>query len=325
MLTDHEGPSGRPGPAATATADPGPVRTGARRRAWWRGGPRRSGKLTAGLAVVAFFVLVGALGPLFVAHPNQVGGDQLAAPSGAHLLGTTDTGQDVFGQLVVSARGSLTIGLVVGVLATVVSILVGVAGGFVGGRSDEGLSLLSNVFLVIPSLPLVILITDYVQSRNAVAVAAIIAVTSWAGSARVLRAQTLSLRGREYVDAARVSGERGWRIVAAEILPNLLPIIASQFVFAVLGGILTEAALAFLGLGSSQSWGSMLYFAQNAQALSLGAWWWFVPPGLCIALVGTGLSLVNFGIDEIIDPRLRVARRAAGRRVGAGRARRWAR
>ncbi|MEQ4300362.1 ABC transporter permease [Plantactinospora sp. B6F1] len=283
------------------------------RRPRWRG-LLRSRKLVAGLAVVGFFALVAVLGPPLVGDPNLVSDDRLLGPSADHLLGTTTTGQDVFRQLVAATRGSMLVGLVVGVLATVASVLVGVLGGYAGGPADESLSLVSNVFLVLPGLPLVVLITDYVQTRGALAIALIVSITAWAGSARVLRAQTLSLRSRDYVDAARVSGEPGWRIVTFEILPNLLPLIAAQFVFAVIGGILTEAALAFLGLGGSGSWGTMLYFAQNSQALSQGAWWWFVPPGLCIALVGAGLALINFSLDELINPRLRVPRRP--RRTG---------
>ncbi|MDW5325791.1 ABC transporter permease [Plantactinospora sp. KLBMP9567] len=283
------------------------------RRPRWRG-LLRSRKLAAGLAIVGFFALVAVVGPLLVDDPNLVSDDRLLAPSAEHLLGTTTTGQDVFRQLVAATRGSMLVGLVVGLLATVVSVLVGVLGGYTGGHADESLSLVSNVFLVLPGLPLVVLITDYVQTRGALAIALIVSITAWAGSARVLRAQTLSLRSRDYVDAARVSGEPGWRIVTFEILPNLLPLIAAQFVFAVIGGILTEAALAFLGLGGAGSWGTMLYFAQNSQALSQGAWWWFVPPGLCIALVGAGLALINFSLDELINPRLRVTRRP--RRTG---------
>jgi peptide/nickel transport system permease protein len=274
----------------------------------WRG-LLRSRKLVVGLSIVTFFTLVALFGPMVVSGVNLVGNDQLQKPSGAHWLGTTNTGQDVFKQLVVFTRGSVLVGFAVGVLATAISILIGVAGGYLGGRTDEGLSMLSNVFLVLPGLPLLILVTDYVQTRAVLMIALVVTITSWAGPARVLRAQTLSVRNRDFVDAARVTGERAWRIVAFEVLPNLLPIIASQFVFAVVGGILTEAGLSFLGLGSSASWGTMLYFAQNAQALSLGAWWWFVPPGLCIALIGAGLSLINFSIDELINPRLRVAKR----------------
>jgi peptide/nickel transport system permease protein len=269
--------------------------------------PPRSAKLVAGLAIVGFFALVAVLGPVFGGDPELVGYDRLASPSAAHWLGTTNTGQDLFAQLLVATRGSMTIGLVVGVVATVVSLLVGVTGAYLGGWLDEAFSLVSNVFLVIPGLPLVILITDYAETTGPLAIALTITITSWAGPARVIRAQTLSLRGRDYVDAARVSGEPAWRIMLFEILPNLTPIIAAQLVFAVIGAILLEAALAFLGLagGASSSWGSMLYFAQNASALSVGAWWWFVPPGLCIALLGAGLSLINFSIDEVINPRLR--------------------
>jgi peptide/nickel transport system permease protein len=273
------------------------------RRTRWRS-LLRNRKMRVGLVIVGFFGLVAIVGPMVVSNADQNSDDALVGPSAAHLLGTTNTGQDVLKQLMVSTRGSLTVGVTVGVLATVISILIGVVGGYAGGRYDEGLSLFSNVFLVLPGLPLVILLTDYMQSRGPVAVAGIIALTGWAGAARVLRAQTLSVRNRDFVDAARVSGEPAWRIIVSEVLPNLLPIIAAQFIFAVLGGILIEAALAFLGLGGSSSWGSMLFFAQNAQALSLGAWWWFVPPGLCIAVIGAGLALINFSLDELVNPRL---------------------
>jgi peptide/nickel transport system permease protein len=276
-----------------------------------RGTRRRpSAKLVTGLAIVGFFALVAVLGPMLGGDPEAVGYERLGAPSGAHWLGTTDTGQDVFAQLLVATRGSMLIGLVVGVLSVAVSLVVGVAGGYLGGWLDEAFSLLSNVFLVIPGLPLLILVTDYVEDSGPVMFAAIISIISWAGPARVIRAQTMSLRSRDYVDAARVSGEPAWRIMVFEVLPNLTPIIAAQFVFAVIGGILLEAALSFLGLSgdASSSWGGMLYYAQNGSALSLGAWWWFVPPGLCVALLGAGLSFINFAIDEIMNPRLRKAR-----------------
>src|SRR2546426_1098673 len=139
--------------------------------------------------------------------------------------------------------------------------------------------------------PNVIIVTDYIENRGVLTIALTITITSWAASARVLRAQTLSVRERDYVRAARASGERTWRIILVEILPNLLPVIASQFIFAIIFGILSETGLSFLGLGGSDhlTWGVMLYFSWSAQALALGAWWWFVPPGLAIALLGCGL------------------------------------
>jgi peptide/nickel transport system permease protein len=272
---------------------------------------RRSAKLIVGATIMGVFLLVGFLGPFLVHGQNDISDVGLQAPSGAHWLGTTNTGQDVFKQLIVGARGSMTIGLLAAALAVVLSVLVGVIGGYLGGKTDEAFSLLSNVVLVLPGLPLVIVITDFVQNRGTLVIACVIAFTSWAASARVLRAQTLSIRERDFVDAARASGEPAWRIILFEALPNLLPIIFSQFIFGMIAAILTEAGLAFLGLGNTDAatWGSMLYFAQNGQALALEAWWWFVPPGLCIALVGAGLSLVNFSIDEVINPRLRAAGR----------------
>jgi len=279
----------------------------------------RSPRLIVGTGIVGFFVLVGIVGPFFVANPNALSTAELAPPSLHHLLGTTQIGQDVFAQLVVSARASLEIGVGAGLLATIISIVIGISGGYAGGFVDEALSLLSNVVLVIPTLPLVIVILAYAKSGSLLWLIIIIAATSWAASARVLRAQTLSVRNREYVLAARASGERGWRIVLVEILPNELPIIVSNFLFGMIFAILTQATLAFIGLGDPTllTWGNMLNLAYNDEALSVGAWWWFIPPGLCIALLGMGLALINFSLDELLNPRLRVYRPAKARRTRA--------
>jgi peptide/nickel transport system permease protein len=267
----------------------------------------RSRRLVLGLTIVAFFVAVAIVGPPLVGDPNAFTASFLAPPSSAHWLGTNQTGQDVFTQLVVSTRSSLAIGFAAGAIATVISVILGIGGGYLGGVVDEALSMVSNIFLVIPGLPLVIVVSAYVKSNGTESTIFIIALTSWAASARVLRAQTLSVRNRDYVDASRVGAERAWRIVLVEILPNELAIIVSQFIFAVIFAILTQAGLAFLGLQSAteQTWGNMLFFAQNNDALASGAWWWFVPPGLCIAVLGAGLAFVNFGLDELLNPRLR--------------------
>jgi peptide/nickel transport system permease protein len=279
----------------------------------------RSPRLVAGTCIVGFFVLAGIAGPFFVADPDKLSTALLAPPSLSHWLGTTQIGQDVFAQLVVSARASLAIGAGAGLLATVVSVIIGISGGYAGGIADEVLSLFSNVFLVIPTLPLIIVILADVKAGGLLPLIVIIALTSWAAAARVLRAQTLSVRNREYVLAARAAGERAWRIVFVEILPNELPIIVSNFIFGTIFAILTQAALAFIGLGDPTllTWGNMLNIAYNAQALSVGAWWWIIPPGLCIALLGMGLALINFSLDELLNPRLRVYRPA---RPGRGRA-----
>ncbi|WFE97567.1 ABC transporter permease [Micromonospora sp. WMMD987] len=269
--------------------------------------------LALGLVLVVGITLFGLLAVHVVGDPRQIRDQGLTPPSAQFPLGTTQTGQDVLAQLAYATRGSLQIGFLVGVLATALSAFFGIYGAYRGGLVDEAFSLLSNVFLVIPGLPLVIVISGFVprESRGVWTIVVVLALTSWAASARVLRAQTLSVRNRDYVAAAKVAGERPWRVIVVEILPNLLPVIASQFVFAVIAAILGEAGLAFIGLGASNSatLGTMLFYAQNGYALSLGAWWWFVPPGLVIALFGMGLSLVNFSIDEIINPRLRNLRR----------------
>ena len=279
----------------------------------------RSPRLVVGTSIVGFFVLLAIFGPFFFSNPNALSNTDLAGPSLRHLLGTTQIGQDVFAQLVVSARNTLLIGVGAGLLATVVSVIVGISGGYAGGILDEALNLFSNVVLVIPTLPLVIIIIADVKSSGLVPLIVIIAFTSWAAAARVLRAQTLSVRNREYVLAARASGERAWRIVFVEIMPNELPIIVSNFIFGVIFAILTQAALAFIGLGDPTllTWGNMLSLAYDNQALSVGAWWWFVPPGLCIALLGMGLALINFSLDQLLNPRLRVYRPAQARRVRA--------
>jgi peptide/nickel transport system permease protein len=284
--------------------------TGRKPRAGWRMLlPTMTPWLAVGLGLIGAITLFGLIGPLFVGDPRTIRDMGLTPPSGEFWLGTTQTGQDVLAQLAYATRGSLQIGVIVGLLATALSAFFGIYGAYRGRVVDEGFSLFTNVFLVIPGLPLVIVISGFVpaESRGLWTIAIVLAVTSWAGSARVLRAQTLSVRNRDYVAASQVSGERPWRVIVVEILPNLLPVIASQFVFAVISAILGEAGLSFIGLGASNSstLGTMLFYAQNGFALSLGAWWWFIPPGLIIALFGMGLSLVNFSIDEIINPKLK--------------------
>jgi len=252
------------------------------------------------------------------------------APSAAHWLGTTVFAQDVWSQVLASTQATMFVGLLAAAIATVLSVLFGVTAGYLGGSVDEGLSLVANVFLAIPGLPLLIVLADYVPSAGSsvLLVAAIIAVTTWAYTSRTLRAQTLSLRNRDFVEASRVSGEGRLRIILVEVLPNLIPIVAASFLFTALSAIGAYVAIAFLGLAGSPTssppglwnWGEMLRegFANNA--VRGGWWWWWAPPGLCIALLGTGLALLNFGIDEFINPRLRAAglSRRAAKKAGIG-------
>lgn len=293
-------------------------RTRPPRRGWRALLPQWSPKLGLGLGIVVALALFAVIAPLLVKDPNAIDDIGLSAPSSAHLLGTTQTGQDVFAQLADSTRGSLLLGVLVGSSATLISGFFGIVGGYSGGATDEAFSVFSNVILVIPGLLLIIVISGFIPAgqRGVWTVGLVLVVTGWAASSRVLRAQTLSLRNRDYVLAARVAGERPWRIVTVEILPNLLPVLASQFVFAVILAILSEAGLSYLGLGASNNLtlGTMLYFAQNGFALQRHAWWWFVPPGMLIAVFGAALSLINFSIDEIINPKLRDQTHSARKR-----------
>jgi peptide/nickel transport system permease protein len=192
-------------------------------------------------------------------------------------------------------------------------VIVGVAAAFLGGIWDELLSLVSNVFLVIPSLPLLIILLGYLPQKGQLATIAVLSVLGWPWGARVIRAQTLAIRNRDFISAARETGEKTWRIIAVEIVPNEVSLIAASFVNTVLYAIGASVALAFIGLADLNSWslGTILYWAESQQALQLGAWWWFVPPGLAVALMGTGLVLLNTGIDELGNPRLRDASSAS--------------
>jgi peptide/nickel transport system permease protein len=224
--------------------------------------------------------------------------------------------------VLVGTKSVMYVGFTAGIVATALAVIIGVTSGYLGGAGGETLSALSNVFLVIPALLLIIIITSSVPSGGDTLVALVIGFTSWAWNARVLRAQTLSLRRRDFVEAARANGESTWRIVLFELLPNLSAVIFSGFIGTVVYAVLTEVTLAFIGVPgiSAWNWGTILYWAQSQQALAQGAWWWFVPAGLAIALLGTALSLVNFGVDEYVNPRLknvgqRHAKAADGRPV----------
>jgi peptide/nickel transport system permease protein len=281
---------------------------GTRARPWaWM---RRSRWVTAGLILLGIFVFISIFGSTLAPYdPSALSTSILAPPSSAHWLGTTQTGQDVLSQLLDGAQTTLLIGLLTGVVATALSIIVGVSAGYFAGNGGEALSLLSNIFLVIPGLPLLIVLTSYVPHASWVVLALVLSITGWAWGARVLRAQTMAFRQQDFVQAAKAVGEPHWRIILFEILPNEAAIVATSFLFTIVYAISFYVALVFLGFGNinTWSWGTMLYFAENNQAVTSGAWWWYVPPGLAVALLILSLVMLNFGIDEFINPRLRAA------------------
>jgi peptide/nickel transport system permease protein len=287
----------------------------------WRRLPRNA---KAGTILLGIFVLTGIIGPFVTPYDPSYQDPTLSAslrpPSSAHLLGTTQSGQDVLSQLLVGIRLTLELAFVVGVIATVLAVVVGVSAAFLGGVWDEILTLTTNVFLVIPALPLLIVLLGELPQRGQTALIVVLSGLNWPWGARVIRAQTLAIRNRDFVAAARETGETTWRILAFEIVPNQVSLIAANFVNTVLFAIGASVALAFIGVINLSSWslGTILYWAQSQDALQLGAWWWFVPPGLAVALIGTSLVLINSGIDELGNPRLRDANsasRIAGRRL----------
>lgn len=268
----------------------------------------RNKKAAFGLAIVLFYVAVAVLGPLLLqADPMQRVGRPHEAPNVDELLGTTRMGRDVFTQLIYGTRTSLAVGFFAGLVVVAIGTVLGITAGYFGGKIDEAINFATNVVLVIPQLPLLLVIAAFLGESSPLVIAMIIGVTSWAWGARITRSQTLTLRNREYILASELIGEPARRMIMVELLPNLLSIIGFNFIGSVTYTIITQATIEFLGLGNpmSISWGTMLYHAQNASAITVGAWWEVLVPALAVAGIGVGLSLLNFGVDEISNPRLR--------------------
>jgi len=270
----------------------------------------RNPKSMAGLIILGIFLLLAIFAPLISRFdPQQIdAAARLQPPNAVHWLGTTHLGQDIFAQIAYGTRGVLIVGFTAGIIGTIISVVMGVTAGYITGWKSEILSALANIFLVIPGLPLMIIITSMFQNPSLALVSSVIAITGWAWGARVLRAQTMSLRNRDFIQAARANGEPLWRIITVEMLPNLIAVIASSFVGTVTAAILGLTTLAFVGIipVTNLNWGTILFWAQQNGAFP-DFWWWYIPAGLAIALIGTALSLINFGIDEYVNPRLRSA------------------
>jgi len=269
----------------------------------------RNPKSRVGLAMVGFMIFVAVVAPL-ISVSDPTGFDLYAArqaPSWHHLFGTTDQGSDIFSQVVLGARRSLLLGAAAGALATVLAATLGILAAYSGGIVDEVINFLTNVFLVIPVIPLLVVISSYLKSRNMGTMILVLALTLWAFEARILRGQALQLKNRDFVMAAKVAGESTWRIVFGEIMPNMISRIAAAFVLVFYVSLLVDAGLEFLGLGDSThvSWGMTLYWAQTNSAVLQGEWWPFVFPGIALVITVLGLTLILAGIDEVSNPRLR--------------------
>jgi peptide/nickel transport system permease protein len=270
----------------------------------------RNKKLVFGLSVVGALFVLAAIGPYIAHHgPLEYTGPLAQAPSskGGYWFGTTLQGQDVFSQFVNGLRLAFIVGALGGGIAALIGMLVGFTAGYRSGLVDESLNMLTNVVLVIPTFALLLVIAAYLHVRGILMEAVFIGITSWPWAARALRAQTFSLVSRDFVDMARLSGRSSSQIVFKEIAPNMSSYLFMMFILLFGGAILIAATLDFIGLGPSNtiSLGQMMQLSVQNAALQLHLWWWFLPPGLAItALVGS-LYVMNVGLDEVFNPKLR--------------------
>jgi peptide/nickel transport system permease protein len=269
---------------------------------------RRNRKLVAGLTVVLLFLVVAVVGPLLTDHgPNEYVGPPAQRPSSQYWFGTTMFGQDVFAQFAHGLRSTFLVGLLGGGLAAFIGMLIGFTAGYRGGVVDEVLNMITNVVLVIPTLAVLLVIATYLRVRGVVPEAVFIGLFSWPWVARAIRAQTFSLRSRDFVDLARLSGASGRKIIFKEIAPNMSSYLFMTFILLFGGAVLIAATLDFIGLGPTEgiSLGLMMNNAVLWSALPLGMWWWFVPPGLGITVIVGSLYIMNVGLDEVFNPKLR--------------------
>ena len=258
-----------------------------------------SGKV--GLVITLAFLAMVLFAPWLAPYsPTERFATFYAHPSWAHPLGTDDIGEDLFSQLIWAARGSFIIGVFAGTIAAVIGTGIGLVSGYRGGRTGEGLMRFTDVVLVLPLLPLLIVIAS-IFPANVVLVILVIGFLSWPSMARVIRSQALTLKTRPYVDASKLSGMSDWEIMLKVLLPNMLPLVVLYGVYAAVTAVVIEAGLDYIGLGTvtNLSLGIMLYFALSRNALLLGAWWWFIPPGLLIALLGIGFILLGHSIERV--------------------------
>jgi peptide/nickel transport system permease protein len=269
----------------------------------------RNPKLLIGSGIVLVLLALGVFGPLVFgsAPPNEYVGPHMRPPSGEYWFGTTTFGQDVFVQFVYGLRTTFLVGVIGGAIAAVIGMAVGFVAGYRGGLVDEALNMLTNVVLVLPALAVLLIINAYLGIRSVGAQGLFIGLTSWPWAARAIRAQTFSLRAREFVDLARLSGAGTWKIITREIAPNMSSYLVMSFILLFGGTVLIASSLDFIGLGPTEgvSLGLMLQNSYHWSAMQLGLWWWFVPPGAAITAIVGALYVANVGLDEVFNPKLR--------------------
>lgn len=303
--TASKQPAGAPAPIAVTAA--APRLKGVREMLHFA---LRNRKLVFGFVLTLFMLLFAIVGPFLASHPPlEYGGELSLAPTtnGGYWFGTTLLGQDVFAQFATGLRLAFIVGALGGGIAAIIGMLVGFTAGYRSGVVDEVLNMLTNVVLVIPTFALLLVIAAYLQVRGIMMESVFIGVTSWPWAARALRAQTFSLVSRDFVDMARLSGRSSWQIIFKEIAPNMSSYLFMMFILLFGGAILIAATLDFIGLGPSNtiSLGMMMQLSVQNSALQLHLWWWFLPPGLAIMAIVGSLYVMNVGLDEVFNPKLR--------------------
>jgi len=273
---------------------------------------RRSRSGLLGLAILLFFLLTAIFAPILAPYDPYKRVDRpILAPSSKYILGTNDIGQDIFSELIYGTRVSLTIGFAAAFFTVIIGTIIGVVSGFLGGAVDEVLMRFTDVVMILPSIPLMILLMAIFGKQSFMIMILILSIMGWTGTARLVRSSTLSIKERTYVEAAKAIGAGDGHIITNHILPNVSPLIMATMIYAVAGAMMSEAGLAFLGLGdpSTKSWGMILHYAQTSGGwyanMGYPAWWWIIPPGLCVALTVASLVLIGQAMEEIINPRLR--------------------
>lgn len=283
-------------------------RAAAARRTWRMFKQHRSG--LAGLVVLVLVTLVAIAAPLLAdgegLEVTQATGGVLESPSGDYLLGTDESGRSIVTLLIWGARISLFVGLLATLISMVIGTLVGLASGFFDGWPARILYRVTEWFLVIPFIPLAIVLAT-VLGRSLINIVIVIGITGWAGTAMLIRSQTLSVRERPYVERSRVLGAGRWHQMSRHVLPNVMPMVFANTTLTVALAILAETTLSFLGLGDPTriSWGRMLEGAFSIGAMTTGAWWYIVPPGVCVVVVVLAFTLVGQALEDVFNPRLR--------------------
>ncbi|UCH57497.1 MAG: ABC transporter permease [Candidatus Bathyarchaeota archaeon] len=273
---------------------------------------KRSKSGLLGLAILLFFICTAVFAPFLAPYNPYTRVDRpFRPPSTRYLLGTNDIGQDIFSELIFGTRVSLTIGFAAAIFTVVIGTLVGVVSGFVGGAVDEVLMRFTDVIMILPSIPLLILLMALFGKQSFFIMVLAISIMGWTGTARMVRSSTLSIKERMYVEASKAIGAGDRHIIAKHVLPNVSPLIMATMIYQVAGAMMSEAGLAFLGLGDpgNKSWGMILHYAQTSGGwyanMGYPAWWWIIPPGLCVAFTIASLVLIGQTLEEIINPRLR--------------------